>query len=116
MPEGKTGIICDPRNIDGQWLVCFDQYGALPNIATIPVDEEDLEMVAEYPVVQTGRRVLLLFDCEEYARHGAQKGMYGYVCAPSDKADYWLVKFDLPNGTESTVSDYEDHMVIENPT
>ena len=39
------GWICDPRNIDGCWLVCFDQDGPLPNIADIAVKEEDLEVM-----------------------------------------------------------------------
>ena len=43
--KGMDGWICDPRNINGQWLVCFDQYGELPNIATIAVLEKDLELV-----------------------------------------------------------------------
>ncbi|MCL2488103.1 MAG: hypothetical protein FWE80_05400 [Oscillospiraceae bacterium] len=42
---GMTGWICDPRSIDETWLVCFDQYGDLPNIATISVKEEDLKLV-----------------------------------------------------------------------
>lgn len=25
--NGMDGWICDPRNINGQWLVCFDQKG-----------------------------------------------------------------------------------------
>ncbi len=41
------GWICDPRNINGQWLVCFDQEFVLPNIATIPVKEEDLIVIKE---------------------------------------------------------------------
>ena len=41
------GWICDPRNIDGQWLVSFDQFGDLPEIACIPVKEEDLEVMVE---------------------------------------------------------------------
>ena len=45
--KGMDGWICDPRNINGQWLVCFDQYGDLPDIACIPVKEEDLELIAE---------------------------------------------------------------------
>lgn len=45
--KGMDGWICDPRNINGQWLVCFDQDGALPNIATIAVKEEDLEVIYE---------------------------------------------------------------------
>ena len=35
--KSYDGIILDPRNIDGQWLVSFDQYGELPEIACIPI-------------------------------------------------------------------------------
>ena len=45
--KGMDGWICDPRNIDGQWLVSFDQFGDLPEIAGIPVKEEDLEVMVE---------------------------------------------------------------------
>ncbi|MDD7092351.1 MAG: hypothetical protein SOX04_07170 [Eubacteriales bacterium] len=45
--KGMDGWICDPRNIDGQWLVSFDQFGDLPEIACIPVKEEDLEVMVE---------------------------------------------------------------------
>lgn len=45
--KGMDGIICDPRNIEGQWLVSFDQFGDLPEIACIPVKEEDLEVMVE---------------------------------------------------------------------
>ena len=44
--KDMDGIICDPRIIEGCRLVCFDQYGDKPNIATIPVKEEDLEVIA----------------------------------------------------------------------
>ena len=43
----RNGWISDPRNINGQWLVCFDQEYDLPNIATIPVKEEDLIIIEE---------------------------------------------------------------------
>lgn len=45
--KGMDGIICDPRNINGQWLVSFDQEGDLPEIACISVKEEDLEVIFE---------------------------------------------------------------------
>ena len=45
--KGMDGWICDPRNINGQWLVSFDQSGDLPEIACIPVKEVDLEVVEE---------------------------------------------------------------------
>jgi hypothetical protein len=43
--KGMDGIICDPRNIDGHWLVSFDQYGELPEIACIPVEEADFKLI-----------------------------------------------------------------------
>ena len=46
--KGYDGIILDPRNIDGQWLVSFDQYGELPEIACIPVKQKDLIIATEY--------------------------------------------------------------------
>ena len=45
--KGMDGWICDPRNINGQWLVSFDQSGDLPEIACIPVKEEDLDVMVE---------------------------------------------------------------------
>ncbi|MDE7394683.1 MAG: hypothetical protein K2M95_01010 [Clostridiales bacterium] len=45
--KGMDGIICDPRKIEGYWLVSFDQEGGLPEIACIPVKEEDLEVMFE---------------------------------------------------------------------
>ena len=46
--KGMIGWICDDRKIEGCWLVCFDQEGDLPNIATIPVKEEDLRVIYSY--------------------------------------------------------------------
>ena len=43
--KGMDGIICDPRKINGKWLVSFDQYGDLPEIACISVKESDLKFV-----------------------------------------------------------------------
>ena len=47
--RGMSGIICDPRQINGCSLVRFDQYGALPEIACISVSEEDLEVLVSVP-------------------------------------------------------------------
>ena len=47
--KGMDGWICDPRKIEGQWLVCFDQKFDLPNVATIEVKEEDLKVIWECP-------------------------------------------------------------------
>ncbi len=43
--KGMQGWICDPRHIDGCWLVNFPQYGAKSDIATIPIREEDLKEI-----------------------------------------------------------------------
>lgn len=45
--KDMDGWICDPRKIEGDWLVCFDQEFALPNIATIEIKEEDLIVIKE---------------------------------------------------------------------
>lgn len=45
--KGIDGIIVDPRKIDGRWLVSFDREGALSEIACIPVEEEDLQLMIE---------------------------------------------------------------------
>ena len=66
--KDMDGWICDPRNINGQWLVCFDQYGALPNIATIPVKEEDLEVIDAFIPKKVGDTVRLYTDDYTLAR------------------------------------------------
>ena len=45
--KGMDGILCDPRKINDTWLVSFDQYGDLPEIACISVKEEDLRIILE---------------------------------------------------------------------
>ena len=46
--KGMQGWICDPRSIDGTWLVNFPQYGEKDDTATLDVKEEDLK---EIPVM-----------------------------------------------------------------
>ena len=43
--KGMDGWICDPRNIDGTWLVCFDNADWLEKYPIIAVKEEDLKIV-----------------------------------------------------------------------
>ena len=43
--KGMDGWICNEQRCEGSWLVCFDQYGDLPNIATIAVKVEDMEVI-----------------------------------------------------------------------
>lgn len=42
--EGMQGWICDPRMIDGTWLVNFPQRGEKRDIATLGI-KEDLELI-----------------------------------------------------------------------
>ena len=43
--KGMNGWICDPRCIQGYWLVNFPQCGEKDDIAEIPVKEEDLKLL-----------------------------------------------------------------------
>lgn len=45
--KGMDGWICDPRNIDGTWLVCFDHADKLPTYPIIQIKEEDLKIIFE---------------------------------------------------------------------
>ena len=47
--KGMDGWICDPRKIDGCWLVCFDHADELPEYPIIEVREEDLKVILECP-------------------------------------------------------------------
>jgi len=42
---GMVGWICNEQRVNGQWLVSFDQYGELPEIACISVKEVDLKVI-----------------------------------------------------------------------
>lgn len=42
--RGMQGWICDPRSIDGTWLVDFPQYGEKDDIAILAIVEEDLRL------------------------------------------------------------------------
>ena len=43
--KGMQGWICEPRTIQGTWLVNFPQCGEKDNIATEPIAEEDLKLL-----------------------------------------------------------------------
>ena len=60
--KGFDGWICDPRRIENSWLVSFDQYGDLPDIACISVKERDMEVVV--PAKED------LIDYKEWSKKG----------------------------------------------
>ncbi len=43
--KGMQGWICDPRSINGTWLVNFPQYGEQDDIASEAIKEEDLKLL-----------------------------------------------------------------------
>ena len=43
--KGMNGWICDPRCIQGYWLVNFPRCGEKNDIAEIAVKEEDLKLI-----------------------------------------------------------------------
>lgn len=75
--KGMDGWICDPRKIGGKWLVSFDQYGELHEIACLSVNEEDLEVLVSH--VHHTTYAVVVTENEEYARLGVHEGMYGKV-------------------------------------
>ena len=60
--KGFDGWICDPRRIENSWLVSFDQYGDLPDIACISAKERDMEVVVPAPCD--------LIDYKEWSKKG----------------------------------------------
>lgn len=62
--KGMYGWICDERNIDFSWLINFPQCGEKEDIATIPIREEDLEIVpVMYAIVN--EKIKAEFDKEK---------------------------------------------------
>ena len=45
--KGMDGWICDPRKINGKWLVCFDHLDDLPQYPILSILEEDLIVIEE---------------------------------------------------------------------
>ena len=43
--KGMQGWICDPRKVNGTWLINFPQCGEKSDIATIPIKETDLKQI-----------------------------------------------------------------------
>lgn len=64
--KGMHGWICDERTINGTWLVNFPQCGENPDIETIAVKEEDLQVIPiMYAIVN--EQIKAQFDQEEEA-------------------------------------------------
>ena len=59
--KGMQCWICDPKNIDGSWLVNFPQYGEKQDIATIDIEETDLKLVPRMEA-KKNERIRALFS------------------------------------------------------
>ncbi|MDE5755897.1 MAG: hypothetical protein K2I23_02275 [Clostridia bacterium] len=72
--KGMRGTILDPRNIDGQWLVFFedDPFGTA-------IKEEDLKLIYEYEKKPIEIQVEVIVEKEKYAKQGIHKGMRGMI-------------------------------------
>ncbi len=110
--KGICGWICDPRIINGQRLVCFDD-DIFPMYPIIEVKIEDLEVVEEAPVMQIGTRVLLYTD--KYEEYGIKKGWRGFVCQKGEQEGQWLVRFDKESEDSEEIyyNIYEKHLAFE---
>ena len=104
--KGMTGEICDPRKIDGEWLVSFWNNDV---VDYIEVKEEDLEVIWEAPEYKVGTTVLLFRNKECYETHGITEYMFGVICEQGEDEEHWGVRFTMPDGTDKIVSvDYYD--------
>lgn len=85
--KGMQGVILDPRNIDGQWLVFFedDPYGTA-------IKEEDLKLIYDSQPVEI--KIVVEIKNENYAKEGIHKGMQGIIRDVSTIDKKFTVHFD----------------------
>ena len=107
--KGRSGWICDPQKIDGEWLVSFDQLYDLPNIATIPVKKYDLVVMSKEFNLEKGERVLFLN--QNYKDEGLELGMDGIVVEYNKKEKTCLVNFNVKRDVPTPVSVNEDCLI-----
>ena len=85
--KGMNGWICDPRNIDGCWLVNFPQCGEKDDIATLDIKEEDLRLIpVMYAIVN--EQIKAQFDNVEKAFRNDGAGHISRDC--EDISDYMI--------------------------
>ena len=68
--QGMQGWICDPRSIDGTWLVNFPRYGEQDDIATHAIKEEDLRLLPNGMDAKINEQIKALFDNSEDTAKG----------------------------------------------
>ena len=65
--KGMQGWICDPRKIDGTWLINFPQYGEKDDIATISMREDDLRQLPNGMDARVNEEIKARFEAAEAA-------------------------------------------------
>ena len=60
--KGMQGWICDPRNIDGTWLVNFPLYGEEDDIAILDIKEDDLRLLPDGMDARVNERIKAQFE------------------------------------------------------
>ncbi|MBE6562620.1 MAG: hypothetical protein E7660_02665 [Ruminococcaceae bacterium] len=60
--KGMQGIIWLEESINGTWDVYFPQYGEKPEIAEIPVKEEDLKLLPDGMDALVNERIKAQFE------------------------------------------------------
>ena len=83
--KGMNGWICDPRCIDGYWLVNFPQYGEKENIATLEIKEDDLKLI---PVMDSTVNEQIKAQFENVEKAGNNSN--GFFDDSEDNSDYMV--------------------------
>ena len=60
--KGMQGVIWLEECIDGRWDVCFPQYGDKPDIAEIPIKEDDLILLPQGMDARNNERIKAEWD------------------------------------------------------
>ncbi|MDE6275233.1 MAG: hypothetical protein K2M75_01700 [Clostridia bacterium] len=77
--KGMQGTILDPRNIDGMWLVVFENPITFADELFVPIKEEDLKLIYESKDEPIEIQVEVIVEKEKYAKQGIHKGMRGMI-------------------------------------
>ena len=81
--KGMQGWICDPRSIDGTWLVNFPRYGEQDDIATLAIKEEDLRLLPNGMDAKINEQIKAQFD-------NSGDTAKGFIDKPDDISGYLI--------------------------
>ena len=117
------GVVWDGGCRSGEYSVYYTQRGEKPDIAEIPIEENDLERIpvmhavinefikaefekngccSENSVPEYRDRIEVAVQKWEYSKFGINKGMRGWICPDRYEGVSWLVRFS-GRGDRSTV-------------